>query len=126
MTANLFSLFIQFPLFPSFLDASRSTIALLSPHYIKSKVCYEEFCLSHALFVDKDRCMDIVSLLVEPVQQLPLWCQQPLPVDCASLHVDTDEVVSSVCADLVKRLNGKRHLSTQLIIFIGHEFKVTK
>lgn len=89
-------------------------------------MCYEEFCLSHALFVDKDRCMDIVSLLVEPVQQLPLWCQQPLPVDCASLHVDTDVVVSSVCADLVKRLNGKRHLSTQLIIFIGHEFKVTK
>ena len=90
-----------------FLDASSSTIALLSPDYIKSKVCYEEFCLSHALFVDKHRSMDLVSLLVEPVQELPLWCQQPLPADCASSRVDTDQVLSSACADLVNRLKGK-------------------
>ena len=83
-------------------------MALLSPDYIKSKVCYEEFCLSDALYVDKDRCMDLVSLLVEPVQELPLWCQQPLPADCASSHVDADQVLSSVCADLVNRLKGKQ------------------
>ena len=86
-----------------FLDASSSTMALLSPDYIKSKVCYEEFCLSHALFMDKNRSMDLVSLLVEPVQELPLWCQQPHPVDCVSSHVDTDQVLSSACADLVDR-----------------------
>ena len=92
------------------LDASKSTIVLLSPDYIKSKVCYEEFCLSYALFVDKDRGMDLVSLLVEPVQEFPLWCNQPLPADCTSSHVDPDQVLSSVCADLVNRLKGRRYL----------------
>lgn len=83
-------------------------IALLSRDYIKSKVCYEEFSLSYALFVDKDRSMDLVSLLVEPVSDLPQWCKEPLPVDCASSQVDTDRVLSTVCADLVNRLKGKR------------------
>ena len=58
--------------------------------------------------MDKDSSMDLVSLLVEPVQELPLWCSQPLPADCASSHVDPDKVLSSVCADLVNRLKGKR------------------
>lgn len=94
---------------PSFLDASKSTIALLSPDYIKSKVCYEEFCLSYALYADKDRRMDLVSLLVEPVQELPLWCEQPLPADCALSQVDADQVLSKACTDLVNRLKGKRN-----------------
>ena len=90
-----------------FLDASRSTIALLSPDYIKSRVCYEEFCLSHALFMDKDSMMDLVSVLVDPVEKLPLWCEQPLPVDCTPPEVDADQVLSSVCTDLVNRLKGE-------------------
>lgn len=89
------------------LDGSKSTIALLSPDYIKSKVCYEEFNLSHALFVDKDRTMDLVSVLVEPIGELPLWCAEPLPVDCASSQVDMAQVLATVCTDLVKRLKGK-------------------
>ena len=82
-------------------------IALLSPDYIKSKVCYEEFCLSYALFVDKHRSMDLVSLLVEPVNELPQWCRGPLPVNCTSSEVDMDQVLSTVCVDLVNRLKGE-------------------
>ena len=79
----------------------------MSPDYVKSKVCYEEFSLSHALFVDKDRTMDLVSVLVEPIDELPVWCAEPLPVDCASSQVDMDQVLATVCTDLVKRLKGK-------------------
>lgn len=97
------------------LDASKSTIALLSPDYIKSRVCYEEFCLSHALFVDKDSIMNLVSLLVEPVEKLPLWCEQPLPVDCTSPEVDADQVLSSLCTDLVKRLKGSNNTADDIL-----------
>lgn len=105
------------------LDASSSTMALLSPDYIKSKVCYEEFCLSHALFVDKRRSMDLVSLLVEPVQELPLWCQQPLPADCASSHVDTDQVLASACADLVNRVKGTNNTEDDILTQRVHDLK---
>ena len=91
----------------SFSDSSKSSIALLSPAYIKSKVCYEEFCLSYALFADKDRSLDLVTLLVEPVSELPLWCEGPLPIDCTLPGVDTDELLFKACIDLVSRLKGE-------------------
>lgn len=83
---------------------------LLSPDYIKSKVCYEEFSLSYALFVDKDSSMDLVSLLVEPVNELPQWCKGPLPVDCVSPELDIDQLLATVCTDLVNRLKGTCNL----------------
>ncbi|XP_068703080.1 uncharacterized protein [Montipora foliosa] len=88
------------------LDSSKSAFALLSPEYIQSKVCCEEFCLAYALFIDKDRCLDLVSLMVEPVNELPFWCEGPLPVDCTSPGVDTDQLLSKVCVDLVNRLKS--------------------
>ena len=57
--------------------------------------------------MDKDRTMDLVSVLVELIDELPLWCAEPLPVDCASSQVDMDQVLATVCTDLVKRLKGK-------------------
>ena len=51
--------------------------------------------------------MDLVSVLVEPVEKLPLWCEQPLPVDCTPPEVDADQVLCSVCTDLVNRLKGE-------------------
>lgn len=57
--------------------------------------------------MDKDRTMDLVSVLVEPIDELPLWCAEPLPVDCASSQVDMDQVLATVCTDLFKRLKGK-------------------
>lgn len=57
--------------------------------------------------MDKDRSMDLVSLLVEPVSELPQWCERPLPVDCFSSQVDTDQVLLTVCTDLVNRLKSK-------------------
>ena len=57
--------------------------------------------------MDKDRTMDLVSVLVEPIDELPLWCAEPLPADCASSQVDMDQVLATVCTVLVKRLKGK-------------------
>ena len=51
--------------------------------------------------------MDLVSVLVEPIDELPLWCAEPLPVDCASSQVDMDQVLATVCTELVKRLKGR-------------------
>ena len=112
--------FAYYPLYhillSSFSDSSKSTIALLSPDYIKSKVCYEEFCLSYALFVDKDRSLDLVTLLVEPVIELPLWCEGPLPIDCTLPGVDTDELLFKVCSDLLSRLKGELYAIFNLFL----------
>ena len=63
--------------------------------------------MSYALFADKDRSLDLVTLLVEPVSELPLWCEGPLPIDCTLPGVDTDELLFKACIDLVSRLKGE-------------------
>ena len=63
--------------------------------------------MSYALFTDKDRSLDLVTLLVEPVSELPLWCEGPFPIDCTLPGVDTDELLFKACMDLVSRLKGE-------------------
>ena len=63
--------------------------------------------MSYALFADNDRSLDFVTLLVEPVSELPLWCEGPLPIDCTLPGVDTDELLFKACIDLVSRLKGE-------------------
>lgn len=71
--------------------------------------------MSYALFADKDRSLDLVTLLVEPVSELPLWCEGPLPIDCTLPGVDTDELLFKACIDLVSRLKGTRPTSNDLL-----------
>ncbi|XP_032233355.1 uncharacterized protein LOC5508685 isoform X2 [Nematostella vectensis] len=82
------------------LDNSRSVVALLSPDYVKSKVCKEEYSLALALHMDPQRDFRLVSIVIEPVDQLPVWCCKPLAVDCSAEDADGTSHLSVVVRSL--------------------------
>ena len=83
-------------------------IALLSPDYIKSKVCKEEFSLALALHLDHDRDFKLVTLLINEVKELPEWCHKPHPVDCVSEDVNVLQLFSRVAKSITTTLKGDK------------------
>ena len=81
-------------------------VALLSTPYLQSKVCREEFSLALALNLDKTSELQLTSLLVEELGNLPVWCSEPLPVECVSAEGINEEQIKAVCEDLVQGLTG--------------------
>jgi len=67
------------------IEASRIVIVLLSPHYVVSKVCQEEYNLSSALHSDFAYSTKLIPLLVETTQVLPAWCRNYTPIDCREM-----------------------------------------
>ena len=60
-------------------------IVLLSPHYVVSKVCQEEYNLSSALHSDFAYSTKLIPLLVKTTQVLPAWCRNYTPIDCREM-----------------------------------------
>lgn len=85
-------------------DDSKVVIALLSLDYFKSKVCKEEYSLAVALHLDNERDFKLVTLLVEEVEESPVWCSKPRSVDCTM--EDCKQIFSSVAKGIVNQLNG--------------------
>ena len=86
--------------------SARRMVALLSTPYLQSKVCREEFSLALALNLDKTSELQLTSLLVEELGNLPVWCSEPLPVECVSAEGINEEQIKAVCEDLVQGLTG--------------------
>ena len=57
--------------------------------------------------MDSGSALELVSLLVEPVEELPQWCVKPVPVDCTQTHGNQEKVMVAVCTDLVNKLRGE-------------------
>ena len=64
-------------------------MALISPSYILSKVCQEEFNLALALHRDPSYDSKLLSVLVEDTPELPVWCASHRPFDCKDLSKDS-------------------------------------
>lgn len=63
-------------------EASRIVVVLISPSYIASKVCQEEYNLASAMHSDFAYSTKIIPLLVETTDGLPAWCMNHTPIDC--------------------------------------------
>ena len=68
-----------------FAEASHYVITLLSPPYLKSKVCQEEYNLASAMHADASYQTRLIPLLVESVDVLPAWCCGYAPIDCRDM-----------------------------------------
>ena len=60
-------------------------IVLLSPTYIASKVCQEEYNLTSAMHSDFAYSTKMIPLLVETTERLPSWCRNYTPIDCTQM-----------------------------------------
>ena len=60
-------------------------IVLISPDYVSSKVCQEEYNLSSALHSDFAYNTKLIPLLVETTKDLPSWCRNYTPIDCREM-----------------------------------------
>ena len=60
-------------------------IALLSPPYVSSKVCQEEYNLASAIHSDPSYNTKLLPLLVDDVDPLPVWCRGYTPIDCRKI-----------------------------------------
>jgi len=74
----------QLKLFHS-IEASRYVITLLSPAYLKSKVCQEEYNLASAMHADASYQTKLISILVEEIPELPAWCRDHTPINCKNM-----------------------------------------
>lgn len=82
------------------IERSKIVLCLISPTYIASKVCQEEYNLAMALNCDPSYGTVLFPILVEPVDVLPSWCRRYLPLDF------TNSNISKLLGE-VKLLKGK-------------------
>ena len=64
-------------------------LCLISPAYIASKVCQEEYNLAMALNCDPNYGTVLFPILVEPVEVLPTWCRDYPPLDTSEKNIST-------------------------------------
>ena len=62
-------------------------LCLISPHYIASKVCQEEYNLAMNLTCDPAHGTVLFPILVEPVEKLPTWCCDYPPLDTSEKNI---------------------------------------
>eukprot|EP00794_Sanderia_malayensis_P007282 gene7282-8093_t len=83
--------------------SSNIVIALLSPPYIASKVCQEEYNLASAMHHDVNYQTVLYPVLVETIDRLPTWCSGIQPADCRDVsEKELDKIVSKI--KMLKRL----------------------
>ena len=70
-------------------ERSNIVVCLISPTYIASKVCQEEYNLAMALSCDPAYGTVLFPILVEPVDTLPTWCMDYPPLDMTKTHTST-------------------------------------
>eukprot|EP00795_Rhopilema_esculentum_P000775 gene776-10504_t len=63
------------------IERSKVVVCLISPSYVTSKVCQEEYNLAMALHCDPAYSTTLFPILVEPVPTLPSWCSDYSPLD---------------------------------------------
>ena len=68
-----------------FAEASHYVITLLSPAYIKSKVCQEEYNLASAMHADASYQTKLIPILVEAIPEVPAWCRDHTPINCKDM-----------------------------------------
>ncbi len=66
-------------------ESSGLVIALLSPTYVASKVCQEEYNLAFAMHNDPGYETKLFPIIVETVENLPTWCSGISPADCRNV-----------------------------------------
>ena len=71
------------------LENSRIVLCLISPYYIASKVCQEEYNLAMNLICDPAYGTVLFPILVEPVEKLPAWCCDYPPLDTSKKNIST-------------------------------------
>ena len=72
-----------------FAERSKIVLCLISPPYIASKVCQEEYNLAMALNCDPAYGTVLFPILVEPVETLPTWCRDYPPLDMSTKNITT-------------------------------------
>ena len=80
-------------------------IALISGHYLRSKVCIEELSLGIAL-----QCKGTAKLwpiLIEPLSENVPWLGMILPVQCFEQESQQEcSSLSSLCKHILKDIHG--------------------
>eukprot|EP00794_Sanderia_malayensis_P007284 gene7284-8097_t len=64
------------------IENSKIVLSLLSPPYVASKVCQEEYNLALALNCDTGQYSTVLfPVLVQPIEKMPTWCSGYRPLD---------------------------------------------
>ena len=91
-----------------FLDRSQVMIALISGHYLRSKVCIEELSLGIALQC-QGATKRVWPIVIEPLKESLPWLKLISPVECfdePSLQKENSSL-SVLCKNILQDIHGK-------------------